>query len=66
MAVKHSVTVSGTPPTHRPTATERRAALTASIAGQQQTLKREAAERRARRADNDARPGVPEATSGPR
>lgn len=54
MAAKHKVTVSVDPPTHRPTAIERRAALTAAIAGQQQTLKREAAERRAKRARGDA------------
>ena len=56
MAVKHNVSVSIDPPTHRPTATERRATLTAAIAGQQQTLKREAAERRAKRARDDAQP----------
>jgi hypothetical protein len=56
MAVKHEVSVSIDPPTYRPTATQRRAALTAAIAGQQQTLKREAAERRAKRARDGAQP----------
>ena len=56
MAIKHKVSVSIDPPTYRPTATQRRAALTAAIAGQQQTLKREAAERRAKRARDDAEP----------
>ncbi len=50
MAVKHKITVSIDPRTRRPTPTERRAALTAAIAGEQQNLKREAAERRAKRA----------------
>jgi hypothetical protein len=51
MAEKHKLTVSTDPRTPRPaTPTERRAALTASIAGEQQRLKREAAERRAKRA----------------
>ena len=56
MAVKHKVSVSIDPPTYRPTATQRRAALTAAIAGEQQTLKREAAERRAKRVRDDAQP----------
>ncbi len=50
MAVKHKITVSIDPHTHSPTPTERRAALIAAIAGEQQNLKREAAERRAKRA----------------
>jgi hypothetical protein len=50
MAVKHNVVVSIEPQTRPPTAIERRAALSASIADVQQTLKREAAERRAKRA----------------
>jgi hypothetical protein len=65
MAVRHKITVSIDPPTQRPTATQRRAALTASIAGQQGNLKREAAERRAKRASDDARHGQPAATSVP-
>jgi hypothetical protein len=56
MAVKHKVSVSIDPPTYRPIATQRRGALTAATAGQQQTLKREAAERRAKRARDDAQP----------
>src|SRR4051794_24991701 len=56
MPVKHKVSVSIDPPTYRPTATQRRAALTGAIAGQQQILKREAAERRAKRARDDAQP----------
>jgi hypothetical protein len=55
MAAKNKVTVSVDRPTLRPTPAERRAALTAAIAGQQQTLKREAAERRAKRADDDGK-----------
>ncbi len=51
MAAKRNLTVSIDPRTPRPsTATERRAALAATIAGEQQRLKREAAERRAKRA----------------
>ena len=50
MAVKQKVAVSFDPQTHRPTPAERRAALTAAIADEQHHLKREAAERRAKRA----------------
>jgi hypothetical protein len=49
MAGKHKVTVSIDPQSRRPTSAERRAAQSASIATQQQNLKREAAERRAKR-----------------
>lgn len=49
MAAKHKVTVSIDPKAHRATPLERRAALTAAIAGEQQDLKREAAARRAQR-----------------
>jgi hypothetical protein len=66
MAVKHKVILSIDPPIRRPNATQRRAALTAAIAGQQQNLKREAAERRAKRAGDDAQRGHGEATSIPR
>jgi hypothetical protein len=48
MAVKHKVTVSIDKQAPRPTAVQRRAALTAAIAEEQQELKREAAERRAK------------------
>ncbi|MGO9902464.1 MAG: hypothetical protein ACLP0J_22890 [Solirubrobacteraceae bacterium] len=50
MAVKHKITVSVDSHTHWPTPTERRAAVTAAIAAEQQNLKREAADRRAERA----------------
>jgi hypothetical protein len=49
MAAKRNVTVSLNPPAQPLTAAERRAAWTATIAVQQQNLKREAAERRAKR-----------------
>jgi hypothetical protein len=49
MAPKHKVTVSVDPPKQRPTSTERRKAANAAIATKQQDLKREAAERRAKR-----------------
>ncbi len=54
MAVKHDAAVSIDRHAHRPTPTERRAALTAAIADEQQNLKREAAERRAKRARQTA------------
>ncbi|MGO9793806.1 MAG: hypothetical protein ACLP8S_31115 [Solirubrobacteraceae bacterium] len=50
MAVKHKITVSTDTHRHSPTPTERRAALTSAIADEQRNLKREAAERRAKRA----------------
>jgi hypothetical protein len=50
MAVKQKVTVSVDPQARRPSLAERRAAASASLAGLQQKLKREAAERRAERA----------------
>ncbi len=65
MAAKRNVTVSNDLPAHRSTASERRAALTAAIAGQQQNLKREAAERRVRRAADVARAGDAQPTSAP-
>jgi hypothetical protein len=49
MATKHKVTVSSEPSIYRLSASERRAARTAEIASQQGELKREAAERRAKR-----------------
>jgi hypothetical protein len=55
MTRNSKVTVSGDLPKHRPSATERRAAMTAAIATKQQDLKREAAERRAQRAQRDSR-----------
>jgi hypothetical protein len=63
MASKHKVTVSTEPSIYRLSASERRAARTAEIANQQGELKREAAERRAKReseskADSDGPEGV--------
>ncbi|HEY5319145.1 MAG TPA: hypothetical protein VIJ20_14240 [Solirubrobacteraceae bacterium] len=51
---KSKVTVSVQPANHRPTTAERRAAQVEMIAGKQAELKREAAERRAKRALLDA------------
>jgi hypothetical protein len=65
MAVRNKVIVSVEPPAHRPNAAQRRAALTAEIAEQQQKLKREAAERRAKRAHDDAQQGQDQRTSEP-
>jgi hypothetical protein len=50
MAVKQKVTVSVQPTTGRPSSAERRAAHMATVSTQQAELKREAAERRAKRA----------------
>jgi hypothetical protein len=50
MAAKHKVNVSTQPTTNRPTTAERRAAQIAALSGRQAELKREAAERRAKRA----------------
>jgi hypothetical protein len=49
MAQRHRVTVSTQTQSYRMTADERRAARVAEIAGKQGDLKREAAERRAKR-----------------
>jgi hypothetical protein len=54
MAAKHKVTVSVQPAKHRPTSAERRAAQVEMISTKQADLKREAAERRAKRAALDA------------
>jgi hypothetical protein len=54
MAAKHKVTVSVQPAKHRPTPAERRAAQAEMISTKQADLKREAAERRAKRALLDA------------
>ena len=54
MDAKHKTTVSAQPTNRRPSSTERRAALAASLANQQATLKQEAAERRARQASQNA------------
>ena len=54
MAARQKMTVSVELPRHRLSSTERRAALLAAIAGEQHQLKREAAERAAKRAGRDA------------
>jgi hypothetical protein len=53
MAAKNKVTVSVQPAKHRPTTADRRAAQIEMIANKQADLKREAAERRAKRALRD-------------
>ena len=58
MAAKHKVTVSSQPTNGRLTTAERRAAQVASLSTKQAELKREAAERRAARADQTA-PSIP-------
>ncbi len=52
MAVKEKVTVSVQPMARRPSSAERRAAQIATVSTKQAELKREAAERRAKRAMN--------------
>jgi hypothetical protein len=61
MAVRQKVTVSMQPTARRPTSAERRAAQIATISTKQAELKREAAERRAKRAcvEVDAGPSAP-------
>ncbi|MEA2197177.1 MAG: hypothetical protein QOJ25_1228 [Solirubrobacteraceae bacterium] len=54
MAARHKVTVSVQPAKHRPTSAERRAAQVEMISTKQADLKREAAERRAKRALADS------------
>jgi hypothetical protein len=59
MAVRHKVTPSLQPLERRPSSAERRAAQVAALATQQADLKREAAERRAKRdATLSDRPGA--------
>lgn len=58
MAARNKVTVSVQPAKHRPTSAERRAAQVEMISTKQADLKREAAERRAKRALKDANPGA--------
>jgi hypothetical protein len=53
MAPKHKVSVSVQPAKHRPTSAERRAAQVEMVSTKQAELKREAAERRAKRALKD-------------
>ena len=63
MAAKHKVTVSVQPSKHRPTTAERRAAQVEMISTKQAELKREAAERRAKRALRDDADGSESAPS---
>jgi hypothetical protein len=56
VAAKNKVTVSVNPVKHRPSSSERRAAQIAALSTQQADLKREAAERRAQRAENPHAP----------
>ena len=53
MAAKEKVTVSVQPTARRPSSAERRAAQIATVSTKQAELKREAAERRAKRAMNE-------------
>jgi hypothetical protein len=64
VATKNKVTVSVNPVKHRPTSSERRAAQIAALSTQQADLKREAAERRARRAENPPAPSDGGVTHG--
>ena len=64
MAPRHKVTTSTTPTNYRLSSDERRAARLAEIANKQSDLKREAAERRAKRSADAAVPTAP-APSGP-
>jgi hypothetical protein len=59
MDAKQKTTPPAQPANRRPSSTERRAALAASLADQQAKLKQEAAERRARQASKDAPAGAP-------
>jgi len=58
MATKHKLTVSVQPAKHRPTSAERRQAQVEMVATKQAELKREAAERRAKRAARDDAPST--------
>ena len=57
MDAKHTRSASAQPTNRRPSSTERRAAQAASLANQQARLKQEAAERRARHANQNAPAG---------
>jgi hypothetical protein len=59
MAAKHKVTTSTQPTTGRLSSAERRAAQIASISTKQAELKQEAADRRAARADKEAKAATP-------
>lgn len=65
MAAKHKVSVSTDPQTYRLSANERRAARAAEIANKQGQLKREAAERRAKRAKEPDPPSRAASSSRP-
>ena len=56
MAAKNNLTVSVKPTNQRPSAAQRRAAQIAAVSTKQAELKREAAERRAKRALNSNAP----------
>lgn len=56
MAVKNKVTVSMKPTNHRPNSAERRAAQISAVSNKQAELKREAAERSAKRASTTGAP----------
>ncbi len=56
MAAKQNVTVSVQPPKQWPSSAQRRAAQIAAVSNRQADLKREAAERRAKRALNSNAP----------
>jgi hypothetical protein len=64
VAAKNKVTVSVNPVKHRPSSSERRAAQVAALSTQQADLKREAAERRAQRAENPPAPSDAGVTHG--
>jgi hypothetical protein len=63
MPPRSKVTVSVQPAKHRPTSAERRAAQVEMVSGKQADLKREAAERRAKRALRDDADGSESAPS---
>jgi hypothetical protein len=58
MATKHKVTVSTQATSHRPSSAERHAAEVARLSTRQSELKREAADRRAERANKSGADGA--------
>jgi hypothetical protein len=64
MAVKQKVTVSVQPTTRRPSSAQRLAAQAATLSMKQAELKREAAERRAKRAEQQRPSGIDAAQIG--
>jgi len=66
MAAEQKVTVSVQPTTRRPSSAERRAAQIATVSTKQAELKREAAERRAKRALNSNAPMMAPAQPAPK